>query len=69
MIPENKIRVTCTIERKLWDGIGELAEMYGMPRAVLCSFWISQGYVGTAEALKAIKDLPVDYVKRTTEEK
>ena len=69
MIPENRIRISCTIDRKLWDKIGELAELYGMPKAVLCAFWISQGYVGTAEALKAIKDLPVDYVKKFSEEK
>lgn len=69
MVPKNRVRISCTIDKKLWDGIGEVAEMYGIPKANICAFWIGQGYASTGEAFKAIKDLPVDYVKRITEEK
>lgn len=63
MIPDNKVRINITLERGLYDNIGEIADMYGLPKSKLCAFWIGQGYAATHEAFKAIKDLPEDYLR------
>ena len=64
MIPDNKIRINITLEKKLFDKIGEIADMYGISKSKLCAFWIGQGYVATNEAFKAIKNLPQEYIKQ-----